>query len=66
MAKKFEEHYELTGPARVIITRAPDRQRIDLKRISFEQAKKLHASTGDQYLREKKQKKDKNPSESSE
>lgn len=56
MAKKnqsFTEKYELTVEPTTIITRAPDRQRIDLRRLTMEQADKLYASPGQSFLKKK-------------
>lgn len=70
MSKKktedYRDKYELMVDPGVIITRAPDRQRIDLRKLSVQQADKLYASEGQQILRKKAEKGDKNAAEGSE
>lgn len=65
-ARSYQEHYELLVEPTVIVTRHPDRQRIDLRKLSLEQADRIYASEGQQVLRKKGGEEGKNPSESAE
>jgi hypothetical protein len=58
--KNYQEKYELMVEPTTIVTRAPDRQRINLKNLTMEQADKIYASEGQQILRMKDEQSAKN------
>ena len=48
--KSYTEKYRLLIDPTVLITRAPNRERIDLKRLTMEQADRLFTQPGQKYL----------------
>jgi hypothetical protein len=53
LSPAITKYFDLEGPAGVIITAAPNRERIDLRTVSLKTAKRLHKAGKLQMLKEK-------------
>ena len=60
-AAPYTDKYELMVEPTTIITKAPDRERFDLKKLSMEQADRLYSKKGQQVLKLKNEVKDAEP-----